>query len=88
MMNKCNTKAAGQARSSIRLAAQLLPAIGLGLVLAIATASASAQRVLLDRIVALVDEGVVLQSELDLRMMEIQQNAARANRPPTRTRTI
>ena len=30
---------------------------------------------------ALVDEGVVLQSELDLRMMEIQQNAARANSP-------
>jgi len=37
MMSKCNTKAAGQARSGIRLAAQLLPAIGLGLVLAIAT---------------------------------------------------
>ncbi|MBT6481498.1 MAG: hypothetical protein HOK53_06315, partial [Gammaproteobacteria bacterium] len=80
-MSKYNTKAAGQARSGMCLAAQLLPAIGLGLVLAIATASASAQRVLLDRIVALVDEGVVLQSELDLRMVEIQQNAARANRP-------
>jgi peptidyl-prolyl cis-trans isomerase SurA len=80
-MSKYNTKATGQARSGMCLAAQLLPAIGLGLVLAIATASASAQRVLLDRIVALVDEGVVLQSELDLRMVEIQQNAARANRP-------
>ena len=81
MMSKYSTKAAGQALSGILLAAQLLPTIGLGLVLAIATVSASAQRLLLDRIVALVDEGVVLQSELDLRMMEIQQNAARANSP-------
>ena len=40
-MSKYNTKAAGQARSGMCLAAQLLPAIGLGLVLAIATASAS-----------------------------------------------
>ena len=31
--------------------------------------SASAQRVLLDRVIALVDEGVILQSELDIRII-------------------
>jgi len=51
------------------------------LALAIAAGPASAQRVLLDRIVALVDEGVVLQSELEQRVAEVRENAARANRP-------
>ena len=59
--------------------ARFLAAIGLGLALTIAAGSASAQRVLLDRIVALVDEGVVLQSELELRITEVRQNAARTN---------
>ena len=54
--------------------------IGLGLALTIGAGSVSAQRVLLDRIVALVDEGVVLQSELNRRIVEIRENAARANR--------
>mgnify|MGYP006421046203 FL=1 len=53
--------------------------IGLGLALTIGAGSVSAQRVLLDRIVALVDEGVVLQSELNRRIVEIRENAARAN---------
>ena len=35
--------------------------------------SASAQRVLLDRVIALVDEGVILQSELDIRINDLQQ---------------
>ncbi len=55
--------------------------MALGMALATLTVPSSAQRVLLDRIVALVDEGVVLQSELELRLTEIQQNAARTNRP-------
>ena len=53
--------------------------IGLGLALTIGAGSVSAQRVLLDRIVALVDEGVVLQSELNRRIVEIRENAARSN---------
>ncbi len=59
-------------------------AMSLGLILAVATGSATAQRVLLDRIIALVDEGVVLQSELEIRVAEIRENAARAERtlPP------
>jgi len=43
--------------------------------------SASAQRVLLDRVIALVDEGVILQSELDIRISDLQQAAARDGRP-------
>ena len=43
--------------------------------------SASAQRVLLDRVIALVDEGVILQSELDIRINDLQQAAARDGRP-------
>jgi peptidyl-prolyl cis-trans isomerase SurA len=67
-----------------RLMSKVLPGLGLGLVLLSLALPANGQRVLLDRIVALVDEGVVLQSELDFRMIEISQNAARANRelPP------
>ena len=58
--------------------------MGLGLLLAtviIAAGPASAQRVLLDKIVAIVDEGVVLQSELDERLLDIQMKAANSNRP-------
>lgn len=40
-----------------------------------------AQRVLLDKIVAVVDNDVVLQSELDRRLVETRQNAQRAGRP-------
>ena len=43
--------------------------------------TASAQRVLLDRVIALVDEGVILQSELDIRINDLQQAAARDGRP-------
>ena len=68
-------------RHGARGLARVLPAIALGLVLAATAGAASAQRVLLDRIVALVDESVVLQSELEMRIAEISANAARANRP-------
>ncbi|MDD9897289.1 MAG: peptidylprolyl isomerase [Gammaproteobacteria bacterium] len=43
--------------------------------------SALAQRVLLDRVIALVDQDVVLQSELDLRIADIINSAARENQP-------
>ena len=48
------------------------------------SSSAIGQRVLLDRVIALVDEDVVLQSELDMRMEDIRSSAARDNRtlPP------
>ena len=51
------------------------------LLLAFLSMPATAQRVLLDRVIALVDEGVVLQSELDLRIDELKQAAARDERP-------
>ena len=59
---------------------RFLSVIGLALALTTGAGSASAQRVLLDRIVALVDQGVVLQSEFNARAIEIRGNAARANR--------
>lgn len=61
--------------------ARCLLAIGLGLALTIVAGSASAQRVLLDKVIALVDEDVVLQSEFESRITEVQENAARAKRP-------
>ena len=61
--------------------ARFLLAIGLGLALTIVAGSASAQRVLLDKVIALVDEDVVLQSEFESRITEVQDNAARAERP-------
>ena len=54
-----------------------LISISLGLVALGETALA--QRVQLDRVIAIVDDDVVLQSELDARMIEITQSAARAN---------
>ena len=53
----------------------------MGLALTIVAGSASAQRVLLDKVIALVDEDVVLQSEFESRITEVQENAARAERP-------
>ena len=40
-----------------------------------------AQRVLLDKVIAIVDEDVVLQSEVNTRITEIQAQAQRANQP-------
>jgi len=81
MMSKGSTKDTGPTRQGALTLALFLSTIGLGLVLAITPGIVSAQRVLLDRIIALVDEGVVLQSELESRIAEIKQNAARTNRP-------
>ena len=78
MMSKWSTKETGPTRQGALTLARFLPTISLGLVLAIAIGSASAQRVLLDKVIALVDEGVVLQSELESRVTEIQANAARS----------
>lgn len=80
MMSRWSTKKTGPMRLGAITLARFLSVAGLGLAITIAAGSASAQRVLLDRIVALVDEGVVLQSELESRVIEIQANAARASR--------
>lgn len=56
-------------------------AITLLLVCAFGPSTGVAQRVLLDKIVAVVDADVVLQSELDLRMAEARANAERAGIP-------
>ncbi|MDA1369831.1 MAG: peptidylprolyl isomerase [Proteobacteria bacterium] len=56
-------------------------AAGLALLLVLLPSPVSAQRVLLDRIIAIVDEDVVLQSELEFRMEEIRASAAAANQP-------
>lgn len=65
----------------LQIGLHMILCLTLGLVLASAAPPAAAQRILLDKVIVLVDEDVVLQSELDLRMAEIQQNSARANRP-------
>lgn len=56
-------------------------AVCLALLVSTLSSSAIAQRVLLDKIVAIVDQDVVLQSELDSRMADTRQSAALANRP-------
>ena len=54
----------------------------LALVLLVMTAgSALAQRQVLDKVVAIVDEGVVLQSELTLRMDEARQQMQASGQP-------
>jgi peptidyl-prolyl cis-trans isomerase SurA len=54
-------------------------ALGLVLIGALASTSALAQRQTLDKIVAIVDEGAVLQSELDKRVAEIRVQATQSN---------
>jgi len=41
----------------------------------------SAQRIMLDRVIAIVDEDVVLQSEFDARLLDIRTSAAANNQP-------
>ena len=81
MMSRWSTKETGPMRQGALTFARCLLAIGLGLALTIVAGSASAQRVLLDKVIALVDEDVVLQSEFESRITEVQENAARAERP-------
>ena len=80
-MSRWSTKETGPIRQGALTFARCLLAIGLGLALTIVAGSASAQRVLLDKVIALVDEDVVLQSEFESRITEVQENAARAERP-------
>ena len=79
MMSRSSAKETAPMRQGAFTLVRFLSTIGFGLALTIGSGSACAQRVLLDRIVALVDEGVVLQSELNTRIIEIRGNAARAN---------
>ena len=81
-LNMTNLHASGAGKVTVpgRLGRWLaLVSISLGLVALGETALA--QRVQLDRVIAIVDDDVVLQSELDARMTEITQSAARANQP-------
>jgi len=80
MMSRWSTNETGQTRQGALIFARFLPTISLGLILTVAIGSASAQRVLLDKVIALVDEDVILQSELESRVTEIQANAARSER--------
>lgn len=58
-----------------------LTGLSLCLALSLVSTTSSAQRVLLDKIVAIVDSDVVLQSELDQRLTETRANAERAGQP-------
>ena len=60
---------------------RILFVIGALLLLLIAAPFANAQRVLLDKIIAIVDDDVVLKSELDERMLEITAAAQRSGQP-------
>ena len=60
---------------------RVLFVIGALLLLLLAAPFASAQRVLLDKIIAIVDDDVVLKSELDERMIEITAAAQRSGQP-------
>ena len=60
---------------------RILFVIGALLLLLIAAPFANAQRVLLDKIIAIVDDDVVLKSELDERILEITAAAQRSGQP-------
>ncbi len=62
---------------SLRAAAVALCALGMLLV----SLASQAQRVSLDKVIAVVDEDVILQSELDSRIAELSENAQLNNRP-------
>jgi len=62
MMSRSSTKETAPMQQGPLTLGRFLSVIGLALALTTGAGSASAQRVLLDRIVALVDQGVVLQS--------------------------
>lgn len=59
----------------------LTMSLSLCLALSAMSTTSSAQRVLLDKIVAVVDSDVVLQSEFDRRLIETRENAQRAGQP-------
>ncbi|HAG71036.1 MAG TPA: hypothetical protein DCL66_02430, partial [Gammaproteobacteria bacterium] len=72
-MNKLHSRSQRTGSALIRLC--------LCLAIAAVSTSSFAQRVLLDKIVAIVDSDVVLQSELDRRLVETSENAQRAGQP-------
>ena len=51
------------------------------LVLGLTAGNALAQRQVLDKVVAIVDEGVVLQSELDTRLTEAREQMTASGQP-------
>ena len=61
----------------------LMPFLNLGLAIIVGCLPvfSFAQRVLLDRVIVVVDEDVVLQSELEARLADVTANAAANNRP-------
>ena len=81
-LNMTNLHASGAGKVTVpgRLG-RWLALVSISLSLVALGETALAQRVQLDRVIAIVDDDVVLQSELDARMTEITQSAARANQP-------
>ena len=79
-MTNLHPSGAGKATLPGRLG-RWLAVVSISLGLAALGATALAQRVQLDRVIAIVDDDVVLQSELEARIIEITQSAARANQP-------
>lgn len=67
--------------AGVKRLASWLAVISISLGLVAISDDALSQRVQLDRIIAIVDDDVVLQSELDARILEITQAAARAGQP-------
>ncbi len=65
-------------------ALQALAALAIVLFTLVSGSSAWAQREVLDKVVAIVDEGVVLQSELEARMAQVREQSAAAGQalPP------
>lgn len=55
--------------------------VGAFMLLTLLSSHLQAQRQVLDKVVAIVDEGVVLQSELDARIQEVRENAAASGQP-------
>ena len=80
--NRTNLHPSGAGKATVpgRLG-RWLAVVSISLGLAALGATALAQRVQLDRVIAIVDDDVVLQSELEARIIEITQSAARANQP-------
>lgn len=64
-----------------RRALQALAALAIVLFTLVSGSSAWAQREVLDKVVAIVDEGVVLQSELEARMAQVREQSAAAGQP-------
>lgn len=79
-MNKLQTTLQGSRRLGTLVLLTLLP------VALLTSGSALAQREVLDKVVAIVDEGVVLQSELESRIVQVREQSATAGQPlPTAT---